>query len=145
MPLFLALLWLFARPSPVAGDCYLNNPSGSNNKLTEQSNNAQNQNRLFDSQNNAAAGYQVGDNCVPNCLNGNQYDHDKAGSQEGTMYYYHGSEVYVEWFAQHGCGTRDDPSEPGTNSHCQIVLQYMCDGDAPNSPLYLYPDGVGFN
>eukprot|EP00913_Durusdinium_trenchii_P029659 g27799.t1 len=35
---------------------YLNNPRGSNNKLREQSNNVQNANRLFDSQNNAASG-----------------------------------------------------------------------------------------
>ena len=35
-------------------DLYMHNPRGSNNKLNEVSNNAQNQNRLFDSQNNAA-------------------------------------------------------------------------------------------
>mmetsp|Transcript_67558 Transcript_67558/g.213893 ORF Transcript_67558/g.213893 Transcript_67558/m.213893 type:complete len:86 (-) Transcript_67558:126-383(-) len=40
-------------------DVYLNNPRGSNNKLNEVSNNVQNDNRLFDSQNNGAGGYQA--------------------------------------------------------------------------------------
>jgi len=51
----------------VQADMYLNNPRGSNNKLREQSNNVQNANRLFDSQNNAASGYQIGDDCKPAC------------------------------------------------------------------------------
>jgi hypothetical protein len=42
-----------------AGDSYIQNPRGSNDKLNEESNNRQNANRLFDSQNNAQAGYQV--------------------------------------------------------------------------------------
>ncbi len=46
------------------GDAYLNNPRGSNSKLSETSNNVQNDNRLVDSQNNAASGHHVGDNCV---------------------------------------------------------------------------------
>ena len=41
--------------------------SGSNNKLNEQNNNRRNQNRLFDSQNNANAGYNVGDECDGIC------------------------------------------------------------------------------
>ena len=44
----------------VNADLYLNTPRGSNNKLNEVSDNVRNDNRLFDSQNNAAAGYQVG-------------------------------------------------------------------------------------
>ena len=58
--LFLAaatLLVLLQQPCDC--DVYMNNPRGSNNKLNEQSNNRQNANRLFDSQNNAAGGYQV--------------------------------------------------------------------------------------
>eukprot|EP00405_Crypthecodinium_cohnii_P034865 CAMPEP_0206528020 /NCGR_PEP_ID=MMETSP0325_2-20121206/1704_1 /ASSEMBLY_ACC=CAM_ASM_000347 /TAXON_ID=2866 /ORGANISM="Crypthecodinium cohnii, Strain Seligo" /LENGTH=1325 /DNA_ID=CAMNT_0054023559 /DNA_START=157 /DNA_END=4134 /DNA_ORIENTATION=+ len=111
------------------GDVYLNNPRGSNNKLNEQNNNAQNQQRLFDSQNNAAAGYQVGDDCRPNCLsnNGKTYerakDKRKPGAGQGIMTYYAGSELYVEWLLQHGCGV-DHP-----NVLCQIVIQYMCDAD----------------
>ena len=42
----------------VHGDVYMNQPRGSNNKLNEVSDNVRNDNRLFDSQNNAAAGYQ---------------------------------------------------------------------------------------
>merc|ERR1719359_2406134 len=81
----------------VLGDVYMNHPRGSNNKMTEQNNNAQNQNRLFDSQNNAAGGYLIGDKCVPNCKTGNNYDATKAGAQEGQMYFYHTSELWVEW------------------------------------------------
>eukprot|EP00928_Gymnodinium_smaydae_P027144 TRINITY_DN21080_c0_g1_i1.p1 TRINITY_DN21080_c0_g1~~TRINITY_DN21080_c0_g1_i1.p1 ORF type:complete len:1481 (-),score=340.31 TRINITY_DN21080_c0_g1_i1:97-4539(-) len=123
-----ASLWFicfFVQATFVVGDVYMNSPRGSNNKLTEQNNNAQNQNRLFDSQNNAAGGYQVGDNCVPNCLQGNTYKADRLGSQEGVMYYYHGSELHLEWTVQHGCGT------PQKNTACQVVLQYMCDSDSP--------------
>eukprot|EP00927_Polykrikos_kofoidii_P023272 TRINITY_DN21494_c0_g1_i1.p1 TRINITY_DN21494_c0_g1~~TRINITY_DN21494_c0_g1_i1.p1 ORF type:complete len:1467 (+),score=227.03 TRINITY_DN21494_c0_g1_i1:51-4403(+) len=125
------LLWLFcvlSRLILALGDCYMHNPRGSNNKLTEQNNNAQNNQRLFDSQNNNAGGYQVGDNCVPNCKNGNAYDPNKEGSQRGVMYYYHTSELHIEWTSQHSCGNRDASVE-GTNTHCQIVLQYMCDSD----------------
>jgi len=125
---------------PACGDLYMNNPRGSNNKLTEQANNAQNQNRLFDSQNNAAGGYQVGDNCVPNCKTGNNYDHGKNGSQEGVMYYYHGSELLIEFTVQHGCGT------PGTNTACQLVVQYMCDSDVhANKSLPGLRDGKDLN
>lgn len=103
----------------------MQNPRGSNNKLTEQKNEAQNQNRLFDSQNNARGGYQVGDKCVPNCKDGNNYDPTKPGAMQGIMHYYHGSELQIEWTAQHGCGT------PGTNTECNLVLQYMCNSDYP--------------
>jgi hypothetical protein len=115
----------------VQADVYINHPRGSNNKMTEQNNNAQNQNRLFDSQNNAAGGYQIGDNCVPNCKETgggnrrrNNYNASKQGSQEGQMYYYHNSELWIEWTVQHGCGT------PASNTACQVVLQYMCASDA---------------
>merc|ERR1712013_708133 len=33
--------------------------------------------------------------------------------------YYEGSILHVSWTNQHACG--------GTNSHCEVVLQYMCD------------------
>ena len=38
---------------------------------------------------------------------------------EGGMKYYEGSILHVSWTNQHACG--------GTNSHCEVVLQYMCD------------------
>merc|ERR1740138_538571 len=40
------------------------------------------------------------------------------------MYYYHGSEVLIEWTAQHACGT------PAGNTECQIIVQYMCESDS---------------
>mmetsp|Transcript_18783 Transcript_18783/g.33372 ORF Transcript_18783/g.33372 Transcript_18783/m.33372 type:complete len:1366 (+) Transcript_18783:92-4189(+) len=107
-------------------DMYLNNPRGSNNKLREQSNNVQNANRLFDSQNNAASGYQIGDDCRPACKDAdNNYDVTKEGATKGTMQYYQGSELYIEWFMQHGCGV----GQP--NVRCQIILQYMCEAENP--------------
>jgi hypothetical protein len=78
-----------------AADCYMHNPRGSNNRLNENDNNP-NQNRLFDSQNNNKGGYCWGD----------------------SLTYYEGSELTIEWTAQHSCGT--------SNNDCQIVLQYMC-------------------
>lgn len=81
-----------------SADCYLHANRGSNNKLNEENQNAQNQNRLFDSQNNAKGGYQWGE----------------------TMTYYEGSLLQIEWTVQHGCGS-DHP-----NVDCNMVLQYMC-------------------
>ncbi|CAK9081967.1 Protein DD3-3 [Durusdinium trenchii] len=108
-------------------DMYLNNPRGSNNKLREQSNNVQNANRLFDSQNNAASGYQIGDDCKPTCKDdGNAYDVTKEGATKGTMKFYQGSELYIEWHHQHGCGV----GHP--NVRCQIILQYMSESDNVN-------------
>ena len=62
MILFL-FLFLNTALEYVVGDSYLHNPRGSNNKLSENNNNVDNANRLFDSQNNNAAGYQVCDKC----------------------------------------------------------------------------------
>ncbi|CAJ1380662.1 unnamed protein product [Effrenium voratum] len=108
-------------------DMYLNNPRGSNNKLREQSNNVQNANRLFDSQNNAASGYQIGDDCKPACKDGNNnYDVTKEGATKGTMKFYQGSELYIEWHHQHGCGV----GHP--NLKCQIILQYMSESENAN-------------
>eukprot|EP00439_Symbiodinium_sp_Y106_P034684 s1065_g4.t1 len=112
--------WMLLGIRSVQADMYLNNPRGSNNKLREQSNNVQNANRLFDSQNNAASGYQIGDDCKPACKDGNNnYDVTKEGATKGTMKFYQGSELYIEWHHQHGCGV----GHP--NLKCQIVLQYM--------------------
>lgn len=65
----------------VFADVYLHNPRGSNNKLSETSNNAQNQQRLFDSENNANGGYQICDKCERVCDetpddNNNQYSNN---------------------------------------------------------------------
>lgn len=77
-------------------DVYMHNPRGSNNRLNEQSANANNQNRLFNSQNNAAGGYCWGP----------------------PMHFYQGSLLSLEWTNQHSCGNE--------NNHCQIIFQFMC-------------------
>ena len=64
-----------------------------------------NANRLFDSQNNAASGYQIGDDCKPACKDeNNNYDVTVEGATKGAMKFYQGSELYIEWHHQHGCG-----------------------------------------
>ncbi|CAK9080995.1 Protein DD3-3 [Durusdinium trenchii] len=121
MTVLLAAIW------SSHADMYLNSPRGSNNKLREQSNNVQNANRLFDSQNNAASGYQIGDDCKPACKDANNnYDVTVEGATKGTMKFYQGSELYIEWHMQHGCGV----GHP--NLRCQIVLQYMAEKDNAN-------------
>ena len=114
----------------VHGDVYMNQPRGSNNKLNEVSDNVRNDNRLFDSQNNAAAGYQVGDKCNPSCAIDTNNDRNAApdtyrsdypGAGKGIMYYYASSFLQIEWTAQHGCGVEDRTNQ------CEMILQYMCE------------------
>lgn len=81
----------------------MHNPRGSNNRLNEANTNRANNNRLFDTQNNAKGGYCYGP----------------------ALSYYEGSQLTVEWTAQHGCG---NPKQL-----CVIVLQYMC--SLYNNPL----------
>nr|CAB3228244.1 protein DD3-3 [Phallusia mammillata] len=76
-------------------DVYLHNLRGSNNRWNENGRNRNNANRMFDSQNNARGGYNV-----------------------GSLYYYVGSKLQLEWTNQHSCYNE--------NNHCDIVLQYMC-------------------
>ena len=98
-------------------DIGLQNPRGSNNKLNEVSNNARAQNRLFDSQTNAASGYQHGDNCQPTCSNGNgKYFADREGAGAGIMYYYATSKLNIEWTSQHGCGAESVHGEININT-----------------------------
>eukprot|EP00392_Amoebophrya_sp_AT5.2_P001470 g1472.t1 len=104
----------------VCGDMYLHNPRGSNNKLSEVSNNVQNDNRLFDSQNNARAGDPDDEN--------HNYDETVPGAMEGMMQYYRGSELWIEWTQQHGCGS-DLGAERQPNVVCTVILQYMCESD----------------
>lgn len=52
--------------------------------------------RMFDSQNNNRGGYNV-----------------------GSLYYYEGSILPIEWTNQHSCADQ--------NNHCDVILQYMCD------------------
>ncbi|CAL1539911.1 unnamed protein product [Lymnaea stagnalis] len=80
----------------VSCDIYLHNPRGSNNRLDEQTRERANGNNNFDSQNNERGGYNV-----------------------GSLFYYQGSTLSVEWTNQHSCNN--------PNSNCELILQYMCD------------------
>lgn len=82
--------------SCVFADLYLQSPRGSNDRLNEANTNRNNANRLFDSQNNAKGGYCYGP----------------------AMSYYEGSQLTIEWTAQHGCGNE--------KLYCNMVIQYMC-------------------
>jgi len=89
----------------VHADIYLHNPPGANNRLNGDKRNRKNNNRLMDSQNNKRGGYNVGEKG------------DKES--EGTLTYVAGSKLSIQWTNQHECG--------GDNTHCDIILQYMCD------------------
>ncbi|GFR70427.1 protein DD3-3-like [Elysia marginata] len=78
-----------------SADIYLHNPRGSNNRLDEKSRNRANANNIFDSQNNERGGYNV-----------------------GSLFYYQGSVLPIEWTNQHSCSHE--------NNHCDLVIQYMC-------------------
>lgn len=80
----------------VSADVYLMGPRGSNCRLKGTNRNRDNANRMFDSQNNDRGGYNV-----------------------GSMYYYEGSKMIVEWTSQHSCGN--------ANNQCEFILQYTCD------------------
>jgi len=82
--------------SSVLADLYLQNPRGCNDRLNEANEDRDNENRLFDSQNNAQGGYCYGP----------------------TMSFYAGSQLTVEWTNQHGCNN--------PKLYCNLVLQYMC-------------------
>jgi len=95
-PAVLACALLLLMVGFASADVYMQNPRGSNNRLDEARRPRNNGNRLFDSQNNQRGGYNV-----------------------GSLYYYHGSELQVEWTNQHSCG--------GPLNQCELIIQYMCD------------------
>jgi len=82
-------------------DIYMHSMRGSNNRLDEAGRARQNANRMFDSQNNERGGYNV-----------------------GSLYFYEGSIVNLEWTAQHSCG-------PHAKAGCQMILQYTCEDQTP--------------
>lgn len=86
---------LLALVAAVHADMYFHNPRGSNNRLDEARRDRNNANRLFDSQNNDRGGYNV-----------------------GSLYYYEGSILPLEWTNQHSCADQ--------NNLCEVVVQYMC-------------------
>jgi len=121
------MLHLFFFFCAVDAGLILHNPRGSNNKLSEQSNTVDNDHRLFDSGNSPKSGYQIGDKCDPVCQDGTlSYDANVPGAMEGMMYFYQGSELYIEWTASHGCGLGNP------DVICQMILQYMCESDNPD-------------
>lgn len=46
-------------------------------------------------------------------------NNNRGGYNVGNMYYYEGSILPIEWTNQHSCADQ--------NSHCEMILQYMCD------------------
>jgi hypothetical protein len=59
LPILVGAFLLLSEPS--YEDIFMQNPRGSNNRLNEETQNRQNNNRAFDSQNNNKGGYNVGD------------------------------------------------------------------------------------
>lgn len=95
-------------------DVYMHNPRGSNDRNCERNTNRNNDQRLFNSQNNAKGGY-----ACPRPVSGH-----RPNEEDYRMYYYVGSTLRVEWTAQHSCG--------GSNkARCEIILQYMCNDTSP--------------
>lgn len=95
-------------------DLYMHNPRGSNNRCDERTNDRNNANRLFDSQNNAAGGYAVPcQDTDLECFN---------------MNYYTDSILDVRFTTQHACGVENQ---------CEIIIQYDCgnlrNGEPTNS------------
>jgi hypothetical protein len=85
--------------SSAFADLYMHNPRGNNDRCDEQSNDRNNDQRLFDSQNNEAGGY---------CIN------------TEPMYYYMGSLLSIEWTSQHSCGNDG-------KVNCNYVIQFACE------------------
>jgi len=76
-------------------DVYLHTIRGSNNRLDEANRDRNNANRVFDSQNN-----------------------NRGGNNVGSLYFYEGEDIAMQWTNQHGCGN--------SINGCEMVVQYMC-------------------
>jgi plastocyanin len=113
----------------VFADLYIHNPRGSNNRLNEKRATRKNGNRMFDSQNNARGGYNVGDVKASKSR--------KEDDQYRMKYFQSGvagnSELVVQYTNQHGCGNE--------KLNCNVVIQYKCQDDvedaAPRSPIVM--------
>jgi len=109
-------------------DVYLHFPRGSNDRCDEKSNDRNNDERCFDSENNAAGGYAICDK---------------------EMFFYEKTVLPIEWYSQHGCGNgatnKNDPNNP-ENVHCNIVIQLGCEPDfaqyAAAGETYKLTDGI---
>ena len=85
-------------------DVYMHHPRGSNDRCDEPTNDRNNGNRLFRTDNNAAGGYALADR---------------------ELTYYEGTTLHVEWMSQHACG-QGSTSDPLV-AHCEHVLQVGCE------------------
>ncbi|XP_028400239.1 protein DD3-3-like [Dendronephthya gigantea] len=94
-------------------DVYLHTPRGSNNRLDGENANRQNNNRVFDSQNNAKGGYNVAEKNEQKSTDWFHMNYYMSGSGEGNE-----TILPIEWTNQHGCRHRD--------VNCNFVLQYKC-------------------
>ena len=128
----------------------MHNPRGSNDRLNEQSATRNNNNRLFDSQNNARGGYNVGDRTAtpfttttPRAYVGvspslSDFTHEfdpsqKSQSSQYSLAYIEGSHLQVEWTNQHGCGG-SEASDP-QKLNCDIILQFACETGGDDGEL----------
>lgn len=146
--MYAALIAALAALQLVQADVYMHNPRGSNDRGCETNDNRNNDDRLFDSENNAAGGYACPHAWPFSCYtmmdeasreacnqwNADQnYDDisalnmmdeggvkDPKGTRTPRLYYYEGSVLQIEWTNQHGCG--ENP-----RTHCDIILQYACE------------------
>lgn len=114
--------------APVSADVYMHNPPGSNDRNRERNDNRNNGNRMFDSQNNGNGGYPWRGDATTVA------GPDPLGYMEGSV-------LELKWTQQHACGR---PLEPGSTetTHCNIVIQYACEGDTLPGLRDGYPTGA---
>ncbi|KAL9983515.1 hypothetical protein ACROYT_G005699 [Oculina patagonica] len=105
-----------------AADIYFHYPPGSNNRLNGNRVNVRNARRLFDSQNNGKAGYNVGDSG-----SNNTGENIPETRQRPLEFFMSGcekdaqTELEIMWTNQHGTGPKTDD-----RVESQVILQYMC-------------------
>lgn len=132
----LSLLVLAVVIGVVFADVYLQGAiKGSNNRFVETSATRNQNNRIFNSQNNARGGCNLGQ-ADAGANSASNYDYDfgyntnvdpgsAAAQYKYADTYYEGSEIVLAWTNQHGCG--GNPLTDPHNNQCNIVLQYTCD------------------
>lgn len=122
-------LFLISLISLVNADVYLHNPRGNNNRCDERTNDRNNANRLFDSQNNAAGGYAVPCNRPDGATSQNDINCYK-------MNYYTDTVIPIRWTSQHNCGENND---------CQFIIQYACQDELGIGVRNGYPQNSNGN